>query len=76
MHPVAVLVNVEGQLLMFLSDLAVNCIDVDVHIYCCIIGHIETYEVGDSAQNHGSSFIGHIETYEVGDSAQNHGSSL
>ena len=55
MHPVAVLVNVEGQLLMFLSDLAVNCIDVDVHIYCCIIGHIETYEVGDSAQNHGSS---------------------
>jgi len=55
MHPVAVLVNVEGQLLMFLSDLAVNCIDVDVHIYCCIIGHIETYKVRDSAQNHGSS---------------------
>ena len=36
MYPVTVLVNVPGQLLVFLSDLArrpvlLNCIDVDVH---------------------------------------------
>jgi len=56
MHPVAVLVNVEGQLLMFLSDLAVNCIDVDVHIYCCIIGHIKHIRSGTQLRTMGQVY--------------------
>jgi len=44
MYPVTVLLHVLGQLLVFLSDLAVvlfeNCIDAKC-AYCCIIGQIK-----------------------------------